>query len=267
MPTLFQVASISKQFAAACVLSLADAGVLDLREPIGRFVPEAAEQWRAATLHELLSHTSGLAHWGGPHPAFDPFGDLDTDSRIDHFLHSERRAHDWEYSSPGYIVVGRIVERAADAPFADVLTGRILAPLGLADTVARVPDGAAVGRKDGEPVSWPVGPWVGTNDLWSTEADIEAWTHALHAGPYAGRAAHPHALLPPDPDWLSGTAYGYGLYTGTAGGRPAVFHEGDVPGFRSLAVWLPEERRAVAVLANEENADVIAEARGRIEAG
>lgn len=267
MPTLFQVASISKQFTASCVLSLADSGVLDLREPIGRFVPEAAEQWRAATLHDLLTHTSGLAHWGGGDPAFDPFGAMDTATRIDHYLHSERHAPDWEYSSPGYILVGHIVERATDMPYADVLTERILAPLGLADTTARIPDHPAVGRKHGEPVSWPVGPWVGTNDLWSTESDIEAWTRALHAGPHAERASHPHVPLPPDPDWLSEAAYGYGLYTGTAGGRPAVFHQGDVPGFCTVAVWLPEERRALAVLANEEHADVVAEVRARIEAG
>ena len=51
-----------------------------------------------------------------------------------------------------------------------------------------------------------------------------------------------------------------------SGGRPAAFHEGDVPGFRTVAVWLPEERRAFAVLADDETRDVVAEVRARIEA-
>lgn len=273
MPILFQAASLSKQFAGACVLALADAGILDPREPIGRHVPEAAPQWRGVTLHELLTQTSGMAHWDGEGPAFDPYGDLGTEARIDSFLRSERRSPAWHYSSPGYMVVGRVVERAAGAPYAEVLSERLLVPLGLAHTMAGVPAGAAdvvelaTGHRDGEPVAWTAGPWIGTNDLWTTEADLKTWTRALHTGPYAARAAYPHVELPPDPDWLSGAAYGYGLYTGTAGGRPAVFHEGDVPGFRTVVVWLADEGRAVAVLADEEKTDVIAEVRARIEAG
>lgn len=269
MPTRFQIASLSKQFVGACVLSLVDTKTLGLHEPVGRFLPEAAPHWRSATLHDFLTHTSGMAHWNSAGaPAFDAFSELDADARVDAFLRSERRGlAPWHYSSPGYMVVGRVVERAADQPYADVLAERLLKPLGLTDTTTTAPPDAALGHCDGEAVSWAADRWVGTNDLYSTEPDLEAWTRALHAGPLAARASHPHAALPPDPDWLSGVAYGYGLYVGTAGGRPAVFHEGDVPGFRTVAAWLPAEQRAVAVLADDEHADVLAVLRSRIEDG
>lgn len=263
VPELFQVASISKQFAAACVLSLVDSGTLDLHAPIGRWVPEAAEQWRSATLHELLSHTAGMGHWG-PQAGFDVFDGMDVQDRVEHFLRSERLSRTWRYSSPGYIVVGYVIERATGRAYGDVLVELLK---GLPNTVQgpRPPD-AVAGHRGGVPLTWQPINLVGTSDIWSTEADIEAWTRALHQGPLAERIVGPHAAVPDGPvSWLRKTGYGYGLNVGTAGDQPAIYHDGDVPGFRTLALWLPEQRRAVAVLANDEHVDVVAEARARVE--
>ena len=273
MPELFQVASISKQFAAACVLSLADSGVLDLHAPIGRWVPEAAEQWRSATLHELLSHTSGMDHWGAQ-PGFDVFDGMDASDRIAHFLRSERLTRTWRFSSPGYVEVGHVIERATGHAYADAL-GDVFSSLPdlpkLANTsVGPKPAGAVDGHDGGTPLTWQPITLVGTSDIWSTESDIEAWTRTLHNGPLAERMIRPHTAVPgasSADDWLRQTGYGYGLSVGWAGDQPAIYHTGDVPGFRTLALWLPQQRRAVAVLANDEDADVVAAARARVEIG
>ena len=71
----------------------------------------------------------------------------------------------------------------------------------------------------------------------------------------------PRAPLPnPEPRQVVATAYGYGLYMGTICGRSAFFHHGDVPGFRSMLLWLPHEETTVAILSNEDstNTDVLA---------
>ncbi len=69
--TQFQLCSVSKQFTAAAVMLLVESGRLDLGEPVARWLPEGAAQWRRVTLHQLLSHTAGVPHWHEV-PGLDP---------------------------------------------------------------------------------------------------------------------------------------------------------------------------------------------------
>ena len=64
--TLFDIASISKQFTAAAVLRLEMQGKLKVEDPIKRFFPEAPPDKAAITLHQLLTHTAGLPETIGP---------------------------------------------------------------------------------------------------------------------------------------------------------------------------------------------------------
>ena len=48
------------------------------------------------------------------------------------------------------------------------------------------------------------------------------------------------------------TAYGYGTFLGTVAGRPACFHAGDNPGYKSLLGWLREDDLDLAVLVNDD---------------
>jgi CubicO group peptidase (beta-lactamase class C family) len=57
-------------------------------------------------------------------------------------------------------------------------------------------------------------------------------------------------------DWLRGDGYGYGLYIGSVGGHTAYFHPGDIPGYQSFSAWLPEHAISVAILSNEESANI-----------
>src|SRR6202007_449084 len=58
--TRFEIASLSKQFTAAAILQLADAGRLSLDDPVGKYYKEAPQGWHGITIHQLLTHTSGI---------------------------------------------------------------------------------------------------------------------------------------------------------------------------------------------------------------
>ncbi|MFZ0294249.1 MAG: serine hydrolase domain-containing protein, partial [Candidatus Sulfotelmatobacter sp.] len=58
--TKFRIASLSKQFTAACILLLQERGRLNVHDPISRYVPGLPEAWQAITIHQLLTHTSGI---------------------------------------------------------------------------------------------------------------------------------------------------------------------------------------------------------------
>jgi CubicO group peptidase (beta-lactamase class C family) len=62
--TIFEAGSVSKQFAAAAVLILAEEGKLALTDDIRKYLPEMPDYGTPITLNHLLSHTSGLRDWG-----------------------------------------------------------------------------------------------------------------------------------------------------------------------------------------------------------
>jgi len=58
--TKFRIASLTKQFTAACVLLLQERGLLNVQEPISKYLSGLPAAWGAATIHQLLTHTSGV---------------------------------------------------------------------------------------------------------------------------------------------------------------------------------------------------------------
>jgi CubicO group peptidase (beta-lactamase class C family) len=266
--TRFQIASISKQFAAVAVMLLVEAGLVDLHASVHQWLPDAPPPWRAITLHHLLSHTAGLRHWD-ERPGFSPAESMSAERRLELFMRAPLRSEPgagWHYSSPSFIVVGSIVERAIVVSYASFVTERILEPLSLGSTTIEAPPaGAEVARgyRDGQPVvPFDLASMPGTGDVLSTVGDLARFDAALHGGSLVGEGslkamcALQTPLDRPDPDWARGDGYGYGHFIGALGNAVAYFHPGDNPGFKSFNAWLPEQDAAIAVLLNDEAVDL-----------
>ena len=268
--TRFQISSISKQFAAAAAMVLAESGQLDLAEPVARWFPGGPPQWQRVTLHHLLTHTAGVRHWGDV-PGFQASQPMDLAERVALIQRAPLLTEPgtrWEYSSPGYLLAGHIIAQASGRSYAGFLTEKILAQLGLTSTSAGgLPAGevAARGYRDGKPVTpWPLSQMPGTGDICSTVGDLARFTGALHSGSLISeRSVHamitPHIPLPDgqrtSDGWAAFDGYGYGHYIGRIAGHTAYVHTGDNPGYQSLAVWLPGQAACVVILSNDEAAD------------
>ena len=118
--TLFQIGSISKLMTAATIHQLAAEGKLALDGDVRAMLPGAAwPDGPTITLQQMLDHVSGLP---GDAPMFPDSGKL--------WLAYEPGKH-WLYSNTAYGLLGLIVERAEQAPLANVLHRRLFAPLGM----------------------------------------------------------------------------------------------------------------------------------------
>lgn len=268
--TRFQIASVSKQFAAVAALLLAESGKLDLAEPVARWLPGGPPQWQRVTLHHLLTHSAGVRHWGDA-PGFDASQPMDLAERLAAIQQAPLLTEPgtrWQYSSPGYLLAGHIVELASGQPYADFVTEKVLVPLGLTETSAGgVPAGAVAARgyRDGQPVTpWQLDAMPGTGDICSTVGDLARFTAAVYSGSLiSGRSQQamitPHIALPAgqgtSDGWVTADGYGYGVFIGSIAGHTAYLHPGDNPGYQSLAVWLPGQAACVAVLSNDEAVD------------
>jgi CubicO group peptidase (beta-lactamase class C family) len=263
--TRSQVASISKQFVAAVALILVDRGVLALDERVSQHLPDAGPAWDEVTVRQLLTHTSGMGHWG-EHPGFVASTPTPADERLRLLLAAPRPGPaEFCCSSPGYVVLGAVLAAAAGQPYEQLVRELVIEPLGLTATALRSagPGPAALGYRGGEPVpSWDLGSMPGTGDVWSTAPDLARFVAALHTGGLLPAGVHPllREVQVPYRDSsdsrIRAHAYAAGHFVGTVDGRLAYLHPGDNPGYQSLALWLPETSTAVVVLSNDETDDV-----------
>ncbi|MBO6060764.1 MAG: beta-lactamase family protein, partial [Clostridia bacterium] len=124
--TIFQLASVTKQFTAAAVMLTVRRGLIDLEDDITTFFPEL-EKYRGATVRRLLTHTSGIPDYFDD---ADWFIDLwkkenrvpDNPEIVRFLLETEAEPYGapgekFEYSNTGYNLLAEIVERVTGTPF------------------------------------------------------------------------------------------------------------------------------------------------------
>lgn len=266
----FMACSISKLVVSTVVMSLVESGDLDLQAPIGTWLTDLPAGWTTITLHQLLSNTSGLGHWGDI-PGLPPL--LTTPPPLRELLDLIAEAPltappgtRWRYSGPGFLTAARVAEAVTGQPYPDIAQQQVFTPAGMNATSSGTPptDTAdlATGHDHGRP--WPLHPHfgaiVGSGDLWTTRDDLLRLTRTLRDGRLlsaesAGQLWTVHATLPDagtEPGPVQVSSYGYGTFLGTVLGHPARINPGDGPGYHTLLAYLPDQQLDVVVLCNEE---------------
>jgi CubicO group peptidase (beta-lactamase class C family) len=238
--TVFSVGSITKQFTAAAILKLEMQGKLHVEDPIGKYFASAPEDKRAITLHQLLTHTSGLESDFAQD--FDP---VSRDEYVKRILASKLRSRPGEayfYANSGYSLLGAVVEIASGMPYEKYLRENLFLPAGMKDTGYRLPHWpparVAVGYHDGK--RWgrlTEKPWADDGPYWALRAnggihstldDMLRWHAALTGDAILSAAAKDkmyrrHVKEGPGAD----TYYGYGWTIGdSAWGSRLIEHNG-----------------------------------------
>ncbi|GAA4962034.1 serine hydrolase domain-containing protein [Actinoplanes utahensis] len=244
----FRIGSVTKTFTAVLVMQARDDGLLDLDQPVSAHLDVPAHG--DATIRRLLSHTAGFQR--------EPYGDVwdtlitpDAGRLIAELARAERvlpNARRFHYSNLGLAVLGHLVARVRGGTWAEVLTERILTPLGLTRTTVETPPEAVVGYlvdaysdavRPEPPVDLAgVGPAA---QLWSTAADMARWA-AFLAAPESidpdGRVLAAATVdemrwpLTTTDEALWAAGFGLGLILVPEGKRVVhVGHDGAMPGF------------------------------------
>lgn len=256
--TIYNIASMSKQFTATCVMLLQEDGKLDVNDPISRFLP-GFPNGDKITIRNLLNHTSGLA---------DYLDLLDANSlSLPKILAVVEKAPPrfapgtrYEYSNSNYVLLGIIVSKASGMPFDAFLTKRIIVPLQLRSTSIGttpidMPDGAfgytvVNGQTTLTPpqgVSILDYPDGGVN---TTVLDLVKWDDALDAGRVVNRSLL-QMMMTPGPHGAETTYnYGFGLGIDSAYGHREISHQGEWTGYSGENVTFPDDRFAIILLSN-----------------
>ena len=286
--SIFRIASMTKSFTAAAVLYLRDSGKLRLDDPISIYVPEfdlltyPTGDSAKITVRDLLTMSSG---W----PQDDPWADRQlyrSDNSISHLFKcgvsfSNPPGIFFEYSNYGYMVLGRVISRAAEEPAIDYIERILLKPLGMDSTCWHAT--ISSDRRRAQGYRWEDEVWreeqflvsggdgVAFGGLYSTVRDLSRWV-GLFQSSWPPRTAPDNGPLrrsslremqqiwriatPKSRSRKLGTqpevayGYGYGLSVSHSRGRESVGHSGGLPGFGSHMEWIPAHGIGVIALAN-----------------
>ena len=281
--TSFAVASISKTFTAALILSLAEEGRIDLDAPVRTYLPTLKKVGARVLVRQLLDHTSGLRDYFF-HASIDRALLSNTDRRWDaadalRYVGSSyfKPGAGWHYSNTNYLVLGLLAESVGHAPLGDQVRARFLGPLGLDRTwyqpgeaaeadvahgyrfTSPAPNAKPIDLSDGTaivPFTSVVTAAGGAGGFASDARDLARWARDL----YGGRLVTPETFARMTDDtatvaYKARVPYGLGVQLIDIDGRLTLGHSGRLLGFRSAVRYLPNEGVSIAVLTNQSRVD------------
>jgi CubicO group peptidase (beta-lactamase class C family) len=264
--SVFAVASLSKQFTAACVLLLSQEGILALDDDIRRFLPEMPQYARPITIRHLLHHTSGIRDYGNELlPLRGIRGDGLTDDEVMELLARQKGLNflpgdAFRYSNSGYRLLGLIVKRVTGQSLRTYADERIFRPLGMEHThfhddagqivkhrvagYALTGDGKLVTRADKT-------EFVGDSGVMSTVDDFLLWDRNLYQDRLGKPGFLEQFLAPGKLNDGTTVPYALGLNLGEYRGLKTFWHSGSgYGGFRSMYLRFPQQQFSVVLLAN-----------------
>jgi CubicO group peptidase (beta-lactamase class C family) len=277
--SVFNLASVSKQFTVFALLLLEQDGRLKLDDPLVKYLPELSASARGVTLRHLVHHTGGLRDYIEM-LYMNGRGDADG-TTIDEAVRllarqqgrNEAPGVEYDYSNTGYFLLGVVIARVSGESLAEFSRQRIFAPLGMKNTsiVDSYPAGIpALARgyaktDNGFRIDETGWEQVGDGQVHSDLHDLALWDGNFYTGAVGGRPLiekmHEVGLL------NSGVSIDYagGLRVFESRGIRWVTHGGSWVGYRSSIRRAPAEHLSVIALCNRAEADADGYARAIAE--
>jgi len=253
--TQYRIGSITKTFTAVLVMQAVRDGLMRLEAPLADYVPEAP--FGSALLQDLLSHSAGIAaEPAGPWWERAQGGSFEQLAKAN--CEAPSLAEPGEmllYSNLAYALLGEAVARTRGSSWEDLVSTRILQPLGMTRTTVHPAEPHAQGYSvdhfrgtlTPEPASdtAAMGP---AGQLWSTLTDLATYSEFVMRG-------HPEVL---EMHWLAlmstphapGGSYGLGFHLLPTASGLLVGHTGTMPGFMAKLQTNRSTATAAIVLAN-----------------
>ncbi len=256
--TRFRLGLLTEPLTATAILQLAEDGLLDVDDPLSRYVPELPRASQI-TLRDLLTHRSGIPNYTDD-PSFHVWKSQPhtTEQMIARFA-------DWPLefepgtnvlpSNSNYVLLGAVIERVSEQSYADFVRARIFAPAGMEDS--RVGDDFTDGRQavgnvwnENEQLDPPgdldMSTFAAAGAVVSTPNDMMRFDRALRDGTLLSAASR-RSMNEADED-----GYGLGWVVSRAYGDKLLSFPGAIDGYSGAMLQFVEHDTTVIVLANTE---------------
>ncbi|WP_293298037.1 serine hydrolase [Pedobacter sp. UBA4863] len=263
--SVFEAASVSKQFTATAVLMLVEQGKIKIEDDIRKYIPELPDYGKPITIAQLLTHTSGLRDWRNVGYVTDlvnqsfVYGDGDALNVI--FRQKGLNfpsGTKYSYSNSNYDLLALLVERVSGEKFIDFSTRTMLKPLGMTNSTWRTDYRKVIknraksymGVKGNFITQMPLDNTNGAAGLLTTTEDLQkwiAWWKDGKFGPTLAKLRLQHYVL------TNGTETSYalgGVHFYSKPGSKLITHGGLLAGYRAITSYYPDIDLSVTFLSN-----------------
>ncbi len=268
---VFPIGSVSKTITSACIVSMADEGLLSLDDTVGTWISGYPQIAGNIQIHQLLNHTSGIFNYTD-HPNYAPLinNTLGTTysmtQMLDNFLAAPYFAagEGWEYSNTNYLILGLIIENISGQEFHTAVRERVLAPFGFDDIVLlpqESPTGtladvwqqplgqAPINISELVPLTAVFSSASAAGAYAATPTDISEWVRQLYTGEILGNATD--LLYDYNVSIGNGLSYGLGVILAPIDvENNLIGHEGAII-YTSFVYYVPEKDVSFAIHTND----------------
>ena len=134
--TVFPIASATKSFTGVAIMQLAEDGKLAITDPLSRHFDDLPAAWNAVTIHQLLTHTSGIPNiMDANAKMLDAGGDAASWAKVQTLPMEYHPGERFSYNQTNYLLLGKIIDKLSGQPFTQFITERQLKVVGMPMTV------------------------------------------------------------------------------------------------------------------------------------
>jgi CubicO group peptidase (beta-lactamase class C family) len=285
--SVFELASVTKQFTAAAILLCKERGLLSLDDPLSKYIPELP--YGGITVRQMLTHSSGLPEqnelmykvWDSEKAATNR--DL-IEQLVKHRPEAYFKAGEgFKYSNTNYALLASIVEKVSGRSFRNFMAKNFFEPLGMKSTrvidwegenYRTIPghtlsyifdEETAQYRLPEEMPQWkkalPLNGIVGSRGVNTTTLELLKWQESLRAAKLLSRRSVGEMESPQVKGSVDGSdSYGYGLAVKSIYGDTKTFHNGGWNGYWNSLQHFKIANRTVIVLSNNDSEKGLANA-------
>lgn len=261
--SVFQLASVSKQFTAAAIMLLNERNQIKLTDTVNTYFPDFP--YKAVTIKNLLNHTAGLPKyfWIAEHEWQQE--KAPTNSEMMEFLESTdvkryfKPGRNFDYSNTGYFVLASIVEKISGTSFSSFLKKNIFEPLQMDHSYVYSFENDAIGEHQLDGYRLYRG-WrhvkipstvndaiVGDKNIYTTAEDLFKWTKGLNSGSFLTKQSLALMYSKGESVYGNKIPYGFGFRIDTKG-ENSIYHYGKWNGFSTGLTTYLEDNLVVIVL-------------------
>jgi len=261
--TVFEIGSVSKQFTSAAAMLMVEEGKLKLNAAIHTYLPFLPSEWMGVTVHQLLTHTSGIPDYEEIR-SYDIYRHRLTPQDVIKIAQSRPMdfppGTGWYYSNTGYYLLSMILENIDGLPLGKILNKRIFLPLGMTQTRMADPEAIIGNRAAGYWVNkrnelinrnpTETSSTLGAGGLLSSASDMAKWDGALYDERLLSAESKTKMWTVASNFDGTETDYAYGWVLSDIEGLRSVSHRGLVAGFGTNFIRLLDEKLTVIVFIN-----------------
>lgn len=266
MDTKFRIGSISKPITALAVMILEEKGLIKTEDKLSTYISDLPTSWENITIHQLLTHTSGLGHLTDFKETRElllvPIAMEDAFEQFKELPMTNIPGSNFHYSGIGYVVLSILIEKVSNTTYDIFVEEEIFKKLNMTNSGGDDPNHLTLNRADGYKISSDgvvtnadfnyMPNKRGAGNMISTVGDLlrleKAFsTNTLLSDEGLNKMLTPYAT---DVDMGEHVLYGYGLDIVKNDTTNMIFHTGGAPGFESSFWMYPDKDIVIIACAN-----------------